>query len=168
MSLNKNTSSQNVTALTQDDSPLTASPANDKRLSFKEVYDLFVAPGDMSPKSSSLFVAATVKRGANTSPSTSLSPSHNLLLKRNKAIDLMSAGHPQEEDQLQQAAARAYIISKQKKTSLSSFHQSMITRSNPNTTDILPRTLNYTNAEQNQLTISRMKITNKERRRKKQ
>jgi hypothetical protein len=118
-------------------------------------------PQEMSPKSSSSFVAATVKREANTSPSTSLSPSHDLLLKRNKAIDLMSAGHPQREHQLQQAVARAYIISKQKKISLSSFHQSVITRSNHNTTDILPRTLNYSNAEQNQLTISRMKIPNK-------
>jgi hypothetical protein len=132
-------SSQNARALTQDDSPLTASPANDRQLSFKEVYDLFVAPGDMSSKLSALFVAATVKREANTAPSTSLSPSHDLLLKRNKAIELMSAGHPQEEHQLQQAAARAYIISEQKKTYLSSFHQSVITGSNHNTTDILPR-----------------------------
>jgi hypothetical protein len=106
-----------------------------------------------------LFVAATVKREANTSTSTSLSPSHDLL-ERNRAIDLMPAGHPNEEKQLQQAVARAYVISKQKKMSLSSFHESVITGSNNTTEAISPRTLNYTSAEQNQLTNG-TEITNK-------
>jgi len=90
MSFNKNSSHQDIRALTQDDSPPigSASSANDKGLSLKEVYDLFVAPGDMSPNSSSLFVATTMKKEANMSPSTSLSLSHNLLLKRNKATGL--------------------------------------------------------------------------------
>jgi hypothetical protein len=136
-------SKQHVRALTQDDSPGTpstpsATPTNnDETLSFKEVYDLFVAPGDMSPNLSSLFVAATVKREANASTSTSCSPNHNLLLKLNKAIDLISAGHPQEEKQLQQTAAKAYIIPKQKDMSLSSYHKSVITGS------IGPRSLNF-------------------------
>ncbi|MGK3750066.1 MAG: hypothetical protein ACI8RD_002364 [Bacillariaceae sp.] len=84
-------SKQHVRALTRDDSPGTpsATPAkNDETLSFKEVYDLFIAPGDMPPNSSSLFVAVTVKREANASTYTSRSPDHDLLLKRNKKCRL--------------------------------------------------------------------------------